>query len=102
MRHEARARPADAAPCLIRLRDRELARRLGENGRKRMLAGFTLAHTVAGIEALLAATSARAPEDYRVTTTLARMIVAPFRLLPVFVRASVPRKPDRGRGRLRV
>jgi glycosyltransferase involved in cell wall biosynthesis len=88
--------PRALADAILRLlADHELARRLGVNGRKRMLAGFTLAHMVAGIEALLAATSARAPEHYRLTTTLARMIAAPFRLLPVFVRTALALRRSR-------
>lgn len=80
--------PRALAAAIIRLlRDPALARRLGENGRTRMLAGFTLAHNVAGIEALLAEVPARAKDRYRLTTTLARLLLAPFRLLPVALRA---------------
>jgi len=80
--------PRALAAAIVRLlRDRELARRLGRNGRHRMLGGFTLAHNVAGIEALLARTPQRAKNHYRLATTLARFAAAPFRLMPTFLRA---------------
>jgi glycosyltransferase involved in cell wall biosynthesis len=80
--------PGALAAAIVRLlRDRDLARRLGQNGRARMLAGFTLAHSVAGIETLLAASPRRATDHYRLTTTAARLAAAPFRLLPPLVRA---------------
>jgi glycosyltransferase involved in cell wall biosynthesis len=65
------------------LRDPELARRLGANGRRRMLERFTLAEAVAGTEALLATEQARAEEHYRLTTTLRRLARMPFHLLPI-------------------
>ena len=80
--------PPALADAIVRLlRDPALARRLGTQGRQRMLAAFTLAHSVNGIEALLAQTTARAADHYRLTTTLVRMLIAPFRLLPVALRA---------------
>lgn len=75
--------PALAASILRLIRDRELGRRLGENGRKRMLDRFTLARTVGDIEALLTRFPQRAAGHYRVTKTIERVLAAPFRLLPV-------------------
>mgnify|MGYP001791285755 CR=1 FL=1 len=79
--------PALAAAIIRLLRDRELARRLGQNGRTRMLSRFTLARTVADVEALLSRLPDRASGHYRLTTTIARSLAAPFRLLPVAFRA---------------
>lgn len=80
--------PRALADAIVRLlQDRDLARRLGQNGRKRMLGGFTLAHTVAGIERLLAGTKARAVDHYRFQATIGRLVAAPFRLFPVLLRA---------------
>lgn len=80
--------PRALAEAIVRLlEDRDLAGRLGQTGRTRMLGGFTLAHSVAGIETLLAATKARAGDRYRLRTTLARLFTTPFRLLPVLLRA---------------
>ncbi|MDQ3283829.1 MAG: glycosyltransferase [Acidobacteriota bacterium] len=79
--------PRALADAILRLlRDRDLARRLGKQGRDRMLAGFTLAHNVAGIEALLAATTERAANHYRLRRTFARIVTTPFRLLPMMLR----------------
>lgn len=74
---------ADAlADAIVRLlRDRELAARLGRNGRARMLGRFTLGHTVADTEALLARLPSR--RGYRLHRTLLRTLAAPFRLLPL-------------------
>jgi glycosyltransferase involved in cell wall biosynthesis len=81
--------PRALADAIVRLlRDRDLARRLGIAGRQRMLGGFTLAHTVAGMEVLLASTSARAANHYRLSRTVVRTIAAPFRLLPAFLSAA--------------
>jgi glycosyltransferase involved in cell wall biosynthesis len=72
------------ADAIIRLlRDPDLARTLGENGRRRMLERFTLSRVVADTEALLAKCSGRAEEHYRIPTMLGRTFVAPWRLLPV-------------------
>lgn len=80
--------PHALADAMVRLlRDRDLARRLGRSGRAHMLAHFTLAHSVAGIESLLSETTARAKDRYRIRRTIARSIVAPFRLLPTLLRA---------------
>jgi len=80
--------PRALADAIVRLlHDRELATRLGRNGRAHMLSRFTLAHTVAGTEALLARIPFRAHDHYRLTTTLARLLAAPFRLLPIALRA---------------
>ncbi|HEV7571205.1 MAG TPA: glycosyltransferase family 4 protein [Thermoanaerobaculia bacterium] len=79
--------PALAAAIIRLLRDRDLARRLGQQGRARMLNRFTLARTVADLEELLSRLPARASDHYRLTTTFARTLAAPFRLLPVAFRA---------------
>ena len=79
--------PALAAAIVRLLRDRELARRLGQQGRARMLSRFTLARTVADVEALLSRLPERASGHYRLTTTIARTFAAPFRLLPVVYHA---------------
>jgi len=79
--------PALAAAIVRLLRDRDFARRLGQNGRARMLRRFTLARTVADVEALLARLPARARDHYRLHRTIARIFAAPFRLLPVAWRA---------------
>jgi glycosyltransferase involved in cell wall biosynthesis len=79
--------PALAAAIVRLLRDRDLARRLGQQGRARMLSHFTLARTVADFEALLSRLPARASDHYRLTTTIGRTLAAPFRLLPVAFRA---------------
>jgi hypothetical protein len=79
--------PALAAAIVRLLRDRELSRRLGQNGRARMLNRFTLGRTVADYEALMSRLPARASDHYRLTTTVARTLAAPFRLLPVAFRA---------------
>jgi glycosyltransferase involved in cell wall biosynthesis len=75
--------PGALAEAIVRLlRDRALGRRLGENGRRRMLERFTLARTVADTEELMAR---RRPADrrYRITASVARTIALPLRLLPV-------------------
>jgi glycosyltransferase involved in cell wall biosynthesis len=79
--------PALASAIVRLLRDRELARRLAQQGRARMLSRFTLARTVADIEALLARLPQRASDHYRLATTIGRTFAAPFRLLPVAFRA---------------
>lgn len=76
--------PNALADSIMRLlRDRELARTLGVNGRKHMLANFTLAHTVERTEALLARLPASSRSHYRITRTIARAAMLPFRMLPV-------------------
>jgi glycosyltransferase involved in cell wall biosynthesis len=80
--------PAALAAAIVRLlRDRELSRRLGLQGRALMLSRFTLARTVADYEALLSRLPARASGHYRLTTTFARSLAAPFRLVPLAFRA---------------
>lgn len=77
--------PQALADAIIRLlRDRELARTLGQRGRERMLGGFMIEHTVENLEAILQRTDARAEDHYRIGTTLARMCALPFRVLPIF------------------
>lgn len=67
------------------LRDPMLARRLGENGRQRMLDRFTLARTVADVESMIAAESERAENHYRLRTTLVRALALPFHLMPMMI-----------------
>lgn len=80
--------PVDDSPALAEalerlLRDRALGRRLGENGRIRMLERFTLAKAVADTEELLAARRRTADGHYRIAVSIARTIALPFRLLPM-------------------
>jgi glycosyltransferase involved in cell wall biosynthesis len=80
--------PLALAAAIVRLfGDRELGRRLGHQGRARMLSRFTLARTVADLEALLSRLPGRASDHYRLATTIGRTLAAPFRLLPVAFRA---------------
>ena len=74
--------PALAAALERLLRDRALGRRLGENGRRRMLERFTLARAVAGTEELLARRRT-AGRHYRIAVSIGRTIALPFRLLPI-------------------
>jgi glycosyltransferase involved in cell wall biosynthesis len=79
--------PVDDPPALSvalerLLRDRALGRRLGENGRRRMLERFTLAKAVADTEELLARRRT-ADRHYRIAVSIARTIALPFRMLPV-------------------
>jgi glycosyltransferase involved in cell wall biosynthesis len=78
------------------LADPELARRLGENGRRHMLGRFTLARTVSDVEALLATDDGRAGQHYRTGRMLVRTIAMPFRLLPILleVRRVIRRDPS--------
>jgi glycosyltransferase involved in cell wall biosynthesis len=87
--------PRVLADAIVRLlRNRDFARRLGTKGRARMLGGFTLAHNVAGIESLLASTGRRAGQHYRIRRTIARTLIAPFRLAPMLLRiARIMRAP---------
>ena len=83
--------PEALAQSIIRLvRDRPLARRLGENGRRLMLDRFSLARVVADMEQLLARTDVPADHHYRLTRTIPRAMAAPFRLYPIV--ASVRRQ----------
>jgi glycosyltransferase involved in cell wall biosynthesis len=75
---------ASLADAVVRLlRDRDLARRLGENGRARMLEQFTLQCSVAKLETMLQREKARAKDHYRVMTSVVRALAAPFKLLPI-------------------
>jgi glycosyltransferase involved in cell wall biosynthesis len=75
--------PSALAGALGRLlRDRALGRRLGENGRRRMLERFTLAKAVADTEELLARRRT-ADRHYRIGVSIGRTIALPFRLLPM-------------------
>jgi glycosyltransferase involved in cell wall biosynthesis len=77
--------PESLADAIVRLlRDRELAQRLGRNGRQRALERFTLARTVADTEALLARRCRTAVDHYRLRVSVARAMALPFRLTPVF------------------
>jgi glycosyltransferase involved in cell wall biosynthesis len=75
--------PSALAEAIARLiGDRALGRRLGENGRSHM-ERFTLARSVADVEALLAARRRTADRHYRLAVSIARTIALPFRLLPM-------------------
>lgn len=76
--------PAALAAGIVRLlRDGDLARRLGENGRRRMLEGFTATRAATDIEELLSRQTERAESHYRVGTMLRRACGMPFRLVPI-------------------
>lgn len=77
--------PALADAIVRLLRDPALARRLGENGRDRMLDRFTLSRTVIDVESMIEAEAGRAEDHYRRTTMLARAAVLPFRLIPPMI-----------------
>src|SRR6185436_7381377 len=67
------------------LREPELARRLGVEGRRHCLERFTLATTVAKLEQLISTMPLRAEERYRLHVGIARAVALPFRLLPVML-----------------
>ncbi len=91
---------AALAEAIIRLlRDRELARRLAENGRARMLELFTTRRAADKLDAMFARENARAETHYRIGTTLARAAAMPAKLLPIL--AEVKRATKRHR-RVRV
>ena len=78
---------AALADAVVRLlRDKALARRLGENGRRHVLQRFTLERTVADTETLLSARRRTAANHYRVGVSIVRAVVLPIRLLPVSIR----------------
>jgi hypothetical protein len=75
--------PAALAEALVQLlRDRALAQRLGEEGRRYVQARFTLAKTVADLERLLAARRRTADGHYRILVSVGRAVSLPVRLLP--------------------
>jgi len=75
------------ADAVVRLlRDRELSRRLGENGRARMLERFTLQRSVAKLQTMLARETARAEDHYRLGRSVVRALAMPFTLLPIMRR----------------
>ena len=65
------------------LRDRERARLLGEQGRKRMLEGFTLEATMPRLAALYSRQRAAAPTAWRSTAFTHRLFSLALRYLPV-------------------
>jgi glycosyltransferase involved in cell wall biosynthesis len=78
--------PVALADALVRLlRDRGLAQRLGEQGRRYVLERFTLEKSVEGVERVMAARLATAAGRYRAGVSVARAAGLPFRLLPVFL-----------------
>ncbi len=87
--------PAALAAGITRLlNDRDLARRLGENGRRRMLERFTAARAASDLEELLSHHAERADAHYRAGTTLWRACVMPFRLRPVLRQVKAILQPD--------
>lgn len=98
--------PGDAealAGAIVRLfRDPDFARRLGENGRRRMLEHFSLQRCVDDIDALMARSAVRAEGRYRVTTMIGRALALPWRLRPMLaeVRRVVRRHPAPRRPRI--
>jgi glycosyltransferase involved in cell wall biosynthesis len=78
--------PVALAAAITRLiGDRALGRRLGENGRSHAQR-FTLARTVADIEALMVARHRPDERHYRIGVSIARTIALPYRLLPMVLR----------------
>jgi hypothetical protein len=78
--------PSALADALVRLlRDRPLAERLGAEGRRHVLARFTLARSVETLEHVLAARSATLRRGYRLRVSAARVCALPFRLAPVAI-----------------
>jgi len=94
-----RVPPGDSAALadsIIRLlRDRVLARQLGENGREWMLERFTLQRSIDDLEELYARTRSELkigdalPRDrfFRLTRTIVRSCLLPFRVGPLALRA---------------
>lgn len=77
--------PESLAESISRLlRDRDLGRRLGDQGRRRMLERFTLAKTVADLEELMARRRPRRRHYSRIVSA-ARIAILPFRVLPIYV-----------------
>lgn len=74
------------ADAIVRLlRDPELARRLGENGRQHMLDRFTLARSARDVEEMLARETGRSEQHYRLGRMLLRSAIMPFRILPILL-----------------
>jgi glycosyltransferase involved in cell wall biosynthesis len=84
--------PALAAALLRLLRDRPLAQRLGESGRRWMLERFTVKRSAADLEELFARIPIHAERHYRLFTSVKRALTLPFRLWPVY-RALVALQP---------
>lgn len=80
--------PADLARGILRLlRDTEEARRLGAAGRRRMLEGFTLRTTAAGLAGLYRRQRAEAAGAWRLHVSIARLFLAMVLHVPVLGRA---------------
>src|SRR5581483_4729335 len=80
--------PRDDAPALANaiirlLSDRELARRLGENGRARMLEHFTTRRAAEKLDAMMSRETARANDHYRIRRSIVRSAVLPWKLWPI-------------------
>lgn len=76
--------PLALAEGILRLlRDREYARQLGQRGRQWMLERFTLERTVSDLDAILAGSTRRAEQHYRLWRSLFRALLLPMRLLPI-------------------
>ena len=78
--------PAALADAIVRLlRDRALAARLGEEGRRYVAERFTLEKCVEGVERVLVARRRTVTGRYRTSVSMARAAALPFRLLPVLL-----------------
>ncbi len=87
--------PEALAASIVRLlRDSDLARRLGQTGRQRMLDRFTLARSAADVEALMARGDAGPGRHYRLSRLAARTIAAPFLFLPMAAKVRRHRARD--------
>lgn len=80
--------PADLARGILRaLRDPAEARRLGAAGRKRMLEGFTLRTTAAGLAQIYRRQRAEARGAWRLHASVARLFLAMVLHVPILGRA---------------
>ena len=81
--------PALAAAIVRLLHAPDLARRLGESGRAFMLDRFTLARSVADLDALYRQEAARHRRGHRLLTMLVRAALLPFRVGPLALRVGL-------------
>ncbi|MEW6368648.1 MAG: glycosyltransferase family 4 protein [Acidobacteriota bacterium] len=84
--------PEALADAIIRLlKDRDLAERLGSNGRRFMLERFTVRRTVDDLEELYARCGAARAHGYRLTRTLVRLPQLPFRVGGLMAKLEIAR-----------
>lgn len=89
--------PEALAGAILRLlRDRPLGERLGREGRALMLERFSLRRTVADVEALYQRQASTSPRGHRRPRTAARLVLLPFRVLPLARRVVAALSPRQG------